>query len=543
MDRIAGLTRIDALVLVGYAVLVFTAGASQFRRNKGPREFYLAGRAAGPVAVGVSLMVSLASSLGYVAVPTAAKRSGLIMLWSLLALPLCYPVVVRVFIPFFQRLHVYTAYEYLEQRFNRPVRLLASALFIAWRITWMGAVLYVPAMALHVGTDGRIPVVLGVAVLGLLATSYTALGGLRGVYWADNAQFVVMFGGILVALISVCSQVHGGLAGVWLAADHAGKLAWTAAESPLNDGSLIGAVRYYLYTDFTVPAIIAAFTVSKLANYGVDQLLVQRLLSARSAAIAARGFLFNCVAFALFFCLMTITGLAISAYAGVHPFPSGLRPDEVFPYYMAHWAPNGMAGLMIAGLIAAAVSSVDSGINAVATAVCNDFYSGEVGTPAPVHAGRVTTVVIGVAAVAVGCVIGNVGDIFEIALKVVNSFAAPLLAMFVLAMFSRRATARGVYRGTLFGCAITALLVFARPVVHALAANESQFAHAALHFAKNFDISFLLVTPLGFVISLSAGYVLSVRQPEVSERYQAWSFGAVIGNRRTADSLSRENAL
>lgn len=514
------LTRLDLLLLLGYAIFIFVLGASRFRKNANAREFFLAGRTAGPFAVGISLMVSLASSLGYVAVPTAANRSGIIILWSLLALPLCYPYITRVIIPFYQKLDVTTPYEYLEKRFGRASRLLASGIFIAWRVTWMGAVLYVPAMALNVATQDRVPVVAGVVVLGVFATSYTLLGGLRAVLWTDKAQFVVMFGGIGVALYAICTQVPDGLARILLRAAETGKLSWTAQGAGWDGATWLGMFRSYLYTDFTVPAIVICFTIGKLANYSADQLLVQRLLSAKSVHTARQGFLLNCIVFAMFFTLMTFTGLAVAAYADLREFPK-LKPDEVFPYYMAHFAPSGLAGLMMAGLIAAAVSSIDSGISACSSAVCNDFLGQAEGTVANdvrfVRIGRIVTVVVGIASMALGIFVGRLGDIFEIALKVVNSFAAPLLAMFLLAMFSKRATQAGVIIGVFTGCVFTALLIFARPLSSVLPA------------AAVFNFGFLWVVPFGFVFTLVLGYVASLLLPSASTEPLKWSYRAVVG--------------
>ncbi|MCC6797285.1 MAG: sodium/solute symporter [Candidatus Hydrogenedentes bacterium] len=514
------LTQLDLLLLMGYAIFIFALGASRYRKSANAREFFLAGRAAGPVAVGVSLMVSLASSLGYVAVPTAANRSGIIMLWSLLALPLCYPYITRVIIPFYQKLDVTTPYEYLEKRFGRASRLVASGLFIAWRVTWMGAVLYVPAMALNVATQGQVPVVAGVFALGVLATSYTMLGGLHGVLRADKAQFVVMFGGIGVALYAICTQVPDGFSGIMQRAAETGKLSWTAASAGWDGTSWPGMLRSYLYTDFTAPAIVLCFTIGKLANYSVDQLLVQRLLSAKSVGTARRGFLLHCIVFAVFFTLMTFTGLAVSAYAGIREFPK-LKPDEIFPYYMANYAPSGLAGLMIAGLVAAAVSSIDSGINACSSAVCNDFYrhaaTSDVNDVRFVRIGRAVTVAVGVAAILVGSFVGRLGDVFEIALKVVNSFAAPLLAMFLLAMFCRRATQRGVIFGVLMGCAFTALLIFARPLA------------SVFPYARVLNIGFLWVVPFGFVLTFVSGYAASLLLPVADARNTKWSYRAVVG--------------
>ncbi|MBI2435177.1 MAG: hypothetical protein HYV26_20150 [Candidatus Hydrogenedentes bacterium] len=514
----------DFVLLGLYALLLVLLGASGYRRGDSPRGYFLGGRRAGWFTVGVSMVVSLASSLGFVAVPAAAHQSGVIMLWSLLALPLVYPLITRVFIPFYQRLDVLTAYEYLERRFDRRVRCFASGLFIAWRLTWMAAILYVPAMALDVVSGGALRIPVSVLALAAIATTYTLLGGMRGIFWADAAQGVLMYGSILAVIAAITHSQPGGLDALWtLAAD---RLQPFAAAPGWADATWIERLHYYLYTDFTALAIIVSFTVGKLGNYGADQLMIQRYLSARSESAARRGFLFNCVLFAVFFTLMTAAGLALAVFSAQASFPTGLKADAVFPHYVAHHAPRGLAGLMMAGLIAAALSSFDSGIHACATALATDFgmrnaeagrtvggeFRGEntkprTGSSQTTLGVRLMTLAFGVLAAVLGCFIGHMGDVFEIALRLVNSFIGPLLALFLLALFTRHATARGVLLGSSLGAAFTALLVLAGPL--SVAGVSSPVPSLRL-LLNALDIGFLWVAPAGLLFSLAAGYTASL---------------------------------
>jgi len=517
----------DYALLGLYAAGIFALGASRFRRGATSGDYFLASRQAGWFGVGISLMVSLASSLGYLAAPAAAQRGGLVLLWSLLALPLVYPLVVKVFIPFYHRLDTCTAYEYLERRFNLGVRLLASGLFIAWRLTWMAAVLYVPALALHAASAGRVPVLATLLVVGALATSYSMLGGMRGILWADIAQALVMFGGIGAALLIMHGSAPGGLAGLWEMADAAGRLQWTATIPGWEAAGWLERARLYLYADFTAGAIIISFTIGKLGNYGVDQVMIQRYLSAKAVQAAKRGFLLNCLAFALFFTLMILTGVALGAYAAQAGFPA-LRPDAVLPYFIGQAAPAGLAGLLLAGLLAAAVSSFDSGVNACTAALTNDFWS-RLGRRAEVSTqiARVGTLLLGIAAVLLATQIGRLGDLFEIALKLLNSFLGPLLSLFLLGMFSRRAHARGVFWGTVLGAGCTAVLVFARPLLGVLEGAEGALALALLPWVKLLDIGFLWVSPLSLMITLSISYGLSLALRPASNDTR-WTFQGIM---------------
>lgn len=518
------MTVIDYSLCAVYLAAVLAIGAFFFRSQKSSREYFLAGRNLGWVAVGISLMATMASSIGFIGAPTAAIGAGTIMLWSLVALPVSYPLVTRVFMPFFRNLRVYTAYEYLEHRFDLRVRLLASGLFILWRVIWMAVTIYVPAMVLNVATGGQIAVVPAVVVLGAVAVLYTAFGGIRAVVWTDIAQFVVMIGGVGVALYTVIAHVPGGVAGVLSTVATTGKASWTAAIPGWDTASILERGRLYLYTDFTVLAIIVCFTMDKFGNYCVDQVMIQRYLIARSLKIARRGFLLNCVTFAIYFALMTFVGLALFAFRTHTPLPEGIKPDAIFPYFIANYMPVGAAGLILSAIVAAAMSSLDSGVNACIGAITNDFYyrlwRGErsmegaqddrEGERARVRLSRYSCLGLGVLIIAIGSVAGSLGTVFELALKVVNCFLGELFALFLLGLFTRRAGARGVFWGTLFGSLLTALVVLAENLNKcALAWNAGQPSMASRLFAA-LDIGFLWTSAFGFFVTLALGYGLSL---------------------------------
>ena len=532
---------LDYALCAAYLALVLAIGAYFFRSQRSSREYFLAGRNLGWVVVGISLMATMASSIGFIGAPTAAIGAGSMILWSLIALPLSYPLVTRLFIPFFRNLRVYTAYEYLEHRFSLRVRLLASALFILWRTIWMAVTIYVPVMVLHVATDGRIPVAPAVIVLGAAATFYTAMGGVRAVIWTDIAQFVVMFGGVGVALYTVISHVPGGIGGVISAVSAAGKFSFTATMPGWDGASLWERCRLYLYTDFTVIAILAGFTLDKFGNYCVDQVMIQRYLSAKSLAAARRGFLLNCFIFAAYFVLMISVGLALFAFRKHAALPADLRPDGIFPYFIAHYMPVGAAGLMLSAIMAAAMSCMDSGMNSCIGAITNDFYyrlwRGQINMEssdddsaseqARIRLARYSCFGLGALIVAIGSVAGSLGTVFELALKVVNCFLGELFALFLLGLFFRRAGARGAFYGTILGSVLTALTVLAEPCTRwALAANGGQPSALSRLFSA-LDIGFLWTSLAGFLSTLLLGYLLSLvlDRHAPRKRWTYWDIG------------------
>ncbi|MFP4502517.1 MAG: sodium:solute symporter family transporter [Candidatus Hydrogenedentota bacterium] len=504
---------IDYMLCGAYLVLIVGGGAWIGRGQRTARDYFLAGGSAGLVLVGASLMATMASSIGFLGGPAAGVQAGYRMLYSLVAIPIAYPIITRVVIPFYRRLQVYTVYEYIEERFDLSVRLLGSGLFIAWRITWMAVSLYVPAKVLAVATGGAVPAWVGVVGLGVLAASYTTVGGMRAVLWTDFAQALVMFGGISVALYILRTHVPGGLMHL-AAADAPLRLPESAAASEN------GWLHRLIYNDFTVPAIIVAFTLDKLGYYGVDQMMVQRYLVARSERVARTGFALNCLLFPLFFALMISVGVALQSYRASAGLPADIRPDAIFPYFITHHMPPGAAGLLLAGLMAAAMSSIDSAVNACNSAVMNDFYHRLRGGHANLGAGtadmhgahplrlvRLSGVVVMLVAIALGCVVGQLGDVFRLALALVNAFLGPLLAMFILARWSARAHARGVFWGVCLGVGLVAVVVLSEKLAALAGDNVLRRVFAVL------DVGFLWTSAVGFLAALAPGWLLSLVLP------------------------------
>src|SRR5437667_4317777 len=232
-----------------------------FRSPKTTKEYFLAGRSMGWLPVGLALMATLTSGIGYLGQPAGAVKYGLITLWQLVAIPLSYPLVVWVFIPFYHRLNVYTPYAYLEQRFHVSVRGLTSAMFIVWRITWMAAVIYAPSLVMSIVTDNKVPLKYSVITMGILSTAYAALGGTKAVMWTDVAQFVVMFGGMILAAVLIVAYVPGGLSEIWGTLHSTGRDRMTANIPAWGEADIFGRFKLYLYTDVTAASLIISAAV------------------------------------------------------------------------------------------------------------------------------------------------------------------------------------------------------------------------------------------------------------------------------------------
>jgi SSS family transporter len=517
---------IDYAVCVLYLVGISGLGTYfYFKGQKTTKEYFLADRSMGWLPVGLTLMATLTSGIGYLGQPAGSVNYGLITLWQLLALPLSYPLVVYIFMPFYMRLRVYTPYEYLEKRFNVAVRALTSGLFIIWRVTWMAAVIYAPAMVLSIVSDDKIPLKWSVLAMGILSTIYTAVGGNKAVMWTNVVQFFVMFGGMFAAAGVIIWMVPGGLPEIGRTLSEAGKLNFTATVPGWDSTSLFGKFNLYLYTDVTAMALIISATVGKFGNYCVDQAMVQRFLSSRDLKTARQGFLCNCYAYAIYIVIMALVGAALFAFAKHFDFPGSLKKDQIFPYFIAHMMPVGIAGLLVAAIYSASMSSLTGGISSVITAFTNDFYNRfrykrasledasitDAQQRHYVKIGQVATLVLGVVETFLALYVGNMGDLFEIAAKLINGFIGPLFAIFALGMFTRRAHTTPVIIAGVVGSVLTGLTIFAKQ----------------LHLPA-FKVGFMWPSTVGLVVTFGVGYVLSWLLPRPTDGRDSMTFWGVM---------------
>ena len=443
---------LDYAAFYAYLILILAMGLFLRRRDTSPREYFLAGRSMRWAPIGLSVMVTAFSAINYAALPAEVFGHGLYVLAALPVFALVALPVTRVFMPFFYPMRLTSAYAYLELRFDARVRRLASGLFILWRLFWMATALYASGAILCavMGLDRAwLPhlILLG----GAVATAYTSLGGMRAVMWTDVAQFVVISLGIVAAIGLAMAQAPQGWAGVVAVARRAGRLQ-PLAPLDLRFFSLDPTIRITLWSG------LIGTLVAFLARYGADQSVVQRYFTARSLRDAQRGFWLNVAAAVSALGLLAMLGLAVYAHAD-HTGALGRAGWSPLRHMaeLVRSLPAGACGLIAAGLLAATMSSVDSGASACCAAWMTDFhprlFGGSAGDGRRLH--RPLTLGLGAAAVllALGLVgwIGPRNTLFAVVNKVVNGLGSPLLALFLLGMFCRRVNSAGMLAGGAIG--------------------------------------------------------------------------------------------
>ena len=438
-------TYLGGLVLMG---LYFS------RREKSTADFFKAGGRIPWWAAGLSIFGTQLSAITFMAIP--AKSYATDWTWFILnmTIVLVAPLIVFLFLPFYRRLNVTTAYEYIEKRFNVVLRVLASAMFMVFQFARIGIVLYLPSIALSVVTG--INIQFCIMIMALLSIAYTVMGGIEAVIWTDVIQVIVLLGGALLVLFTIPAQIQHGFRGMINIALDADKLRIFDFHFSLKSP--------------TFWVLVFGGIGANLISYGSDQTVIQRYLTTRSEKDATRGIWTNAIltipASLIFF------GLGTALYTFYRSHPEALNistemTDAIFPWYIASQLPAGVVGLLIAGIFAAAMSSLDSSMNSVATAFTTDFYkrfkpSAE--DQICLKIARIVTVVVGTCGMcfALAMATWDIQSLWTEFSKYIGLLGGGLGGLFILAVFTRQANSRGA----IVGLSASALLQYILEVNH-----------------------------------------------------------------------------
>jgi SSS family transporter len=489
---------VDWVIIAVYLIAMAAIGLYFSRRQTSLDRYIRAERTMTWLPVGLSLMAALNSGMDYLMQPSSTIKYGLILAVGIVSwLPL-YPWVAKVAAPFYYRLNVFSVYEYLEARFDLGVRALAAVIFMLWRLGWMATAMYVPSLAVNAASGGQVDLNTMTVIVGIVVTTYTMLGGVQAVIWNDVIQFCIMFGGLAATVAIAWSSVPGGLPEIWSTAAAAGKLdLWPALVDPSAAG-FAGQVQSFFQQPITVVSLLVALVVGRMAQYTTDQVLVQRMQTTRSEDEAKRAFAVNAAGDALWMLGLSFVGLALFAYFQRHALPAGFETDKLLPYFMSVAFPIGAVGLVIAAIMAASLSSIDSAINACSSVVVVDFYNRlwrgrDVRTMTrsaatdreQVMASRIATAAVGTLGTIMACNVSAMGSLLEINAKVVNAFTGPLFGIFLLAMFSARIRSGAVLAAGIAG------------------------ALAAYYVAYHSSIGFMWPSTFGLAATLAVGVPLA----------------------------------
>lgn len=433
---------VDYVVMVLYVAGIAWLGASFGKGQDSTEDYFLGGRSVPWWAIGLSVMATQASAITFIGAPGWGYEGGLQRTAMFLNVPLVMAFLIVTLVPFFYRAEVYTAYEYLERRFDTKTRTLTAALFLVSRGLATGVVLYAPALVLSVVTG--LPIWLTITLMAVIAVAYTVLGGISAVIWTDVVQMFILWFGAALSIWIVLDGLPDGTSVIGIASDNG------LLDS--LDFSLDLTETYGIWA-----GIVGGFFLHA-AYFGCDQSQIQRVLTSSSTrnsnlSLMVSGFLM----FPQILLFLSI-GILLFVFYDVQ----GRQPDlenlnELFPRFIVNELPVGISGLIIAGVFAAAMSSLDSALNSLSAVSIRDFYAKFYRRNASeahyLKASRWATVFWGLYATAFAFFAGNLGPVIEVINMVGSYFYGALLGVFFLAIFSRRATGTGAFVGIVAGMA------------------------------------------------------------------------------------------
>lgn len=429
---------VDFIIVVLSLVFSVAFGIAFSRRQKDTNKYFAGGRSIPSWAVGISILATLISSITFLAYPGEGFSTNWIRLVQGLMVPLVLLFIVWFVVPLYRDVIGLSAYEYFEKRFGFFARLYSSLGFSLTHFSKMGTVFFLLALALSqmMGVDTYLIVwILGVSVIVL-----TMLGGIEAVIWLDVVQGFMLIGGGLITLAILLFTPPGGPAAVIQLALENHKIGFGPYD-----------LDFHKLT-FIVMALNGVFYA--IQKYGTDQTIVQRYLTAKSDKGGIRAALIGVLLSVPVWALFMFIGTALFAYYKLtaDPLPADIRADAVFPYFIMTKIPVGVTGLILAALLAAAISSLDSDLNCLAAVGVEDYYvrfRPQSSDKQRLIMGKLFVALSGLAALIVATIYVKAGSegVLGIVFTLYSIFSGGLAGMFLLGIFSKRANKQGLYIG------------------------------------------------------------------------------------------------
>jgi SSS family transporter len=443
---------IDYVVLVAYLAVVCGIAARFAGRQKSLKDYFMGDRSMPWYAAAFSGVATIASAASFLGGPGMAFSGNLQFLQYRLAMPIVLGIICGLILPMFFRLQVYSIYEYLERRFDVRVRLVASGLFLLLKTGYLAICIYAPSIVLaRMSGTSVIGIVL---VVGGLTMLYTMAGGIKAVIWTDTLQLAVYLGAIALVLALICREVPGGVSRVVAIAHENGRLSFFNFAPNFTE-------------PYTIWAAIFGGTVFTISQFGVDQAEVQRYLTTKNLRESNLAMISSMIAAAVVGLAIFFIGAALFAFYQAHPEklgPTPIGPNGIFPKFIIEELPAGVKGLLVAAILAAAMSTISAVLNSMATVTLSDIWPRVTKRAGGVKSGRLVTAVYGTLTTILACFGGHFGNILEATVLISNLVAGSLVGTFLLGMLVRRVTARGALIGMLCGFASAVYFWWGTPI-------------------------------------------------------------------------------
>ena len=487
------MTIIDWFIVLFYASSTIFVGWHFGRKQKDTSEYFIGSGRMNPFLIGVSLFATLLSTISYLAIPGEVLGKGPAYMAIYLSYPFIFVVLAFVVLPVYMKNRVTSAYELLEERLGVSIRMLGAVMFLTLRLVWMSLLIYMTAkaIAIMIGVgDEMIPWI--ACVTAIFAVTYTSVGGLRAVVFTDLMQSLLLYGGALLIIGTVTWKL-GGFG--WFPTEWQSEV-WD--KQPVF--SLDPSTRVTV-----VGSMVWVFLFMVCTSMG-DQVSVQRFMSTKDISAARKAIAMQLTVAFIVGSTLGIVGLALLGYfqanAELLPAAGSLKSqaDQLFPHFIAAQLPPVITGLVVSGLFAAAMSSIDSGVNSITAVVMTDFLDrfGRKPRTEKQHLllARSLAVTIGVIVVMISTFMKYVpGNFLSVTNKTASLLTVPIAVLFIFALFVPFANAPGVWIAAV-ASVVTAFLV----------------AFSGVIFGMNPEtgldpISFQLIAPSALVAGLVFGLI------------------------------------
>lgn len=466
------------IILISYLGAMLYLGYFFMKRENGTEDFFKGGGRIPWWAAGISIFATMLSAITFMAIPAKVFATDWKYFPTAIAILIMAFPVVKYFLPFFRRLNVTTAYEYLEKRFNYTTRFLASSVFIIFMIARMALVLFLPSLALTTVTG--IDIYTCIVLMGIITIIYCTMGGVEAVVWGDVIQGFVLLGGALLAVVFLITGTEGGLSRM--------------IEISVENNKFTMFDFAFSWKSATLWVIILGGLANNLISYSSDQTVIQRYLTTKDEKSAGKSIIMNGILSVFVSLVFYFIGTALYTYYKTQPEELNFamqNTDAIFPHFIMSKMPIGVAGLLIAAIFSATMSTVSSNVNSLSTAFTSDFYRhffpGS-SDKRQLAVARWSGIIFGGIGVGFALLMAtlNILSLFDYFNKILGLLASGLGGLFIMGIFFPRIDARSALSGFIIG---TVVLLFVQ---------------------LKTDISFWLYGFIGMTVSVAMAFIFSL---------------------------------
>ena len=352
---------LDYAIIILYLIGISVFGKIIGGKQKTVKDYFIGSQEVPWWAISFSIVAAETSTLTFISIPGLAYLTNLNFLQLTFGYLIGRIIVAQIFLPAYYKGELSTAYSYLQNRFGNKTRSLASITFLFTRTAADGVRLFATAIPLYLMMD--ISPVIAIIIIAVVALLYTFTGGLKGVIWVDAIQMLIYIGGAILAVIYLINYIPGNLREVLSSTEISSKL------SIFNSGFDKGFTGFFSQPYTLLSGLIGGAFLS-MSSHGTDQLVVQRLLAAKNLAESKKALITTGVIIIFQFALFLVVGVLLYAYYG----QLNIKSDEIFSKFIIEVLPSGVKGIIIAGLFAAALSTLAGSITSLSSSVMLDLY-------------------------------------------------------------------------------------------------------------------------------------------------------------------------